>query len=71
MESPLEAYVGLEFPEAVTVRCLRLFQNTPRDVFEGEHRRSWAAGFALQRWTGIEWNTEEQFWDHRAPLEES
>lgn len=48
----LEAFIGLEFQEATTVRCVRLFQNVPRDVFEREQRRSWTAGFALQRWTG-------------------
>eukprot|EP00913_Durusdinium_trenchii_P034544 g32317.t1 len=60
---PEQAYVGLEFDMPQTVRCVRLFQNVPRDIFERESRRSWTEGFALQRWTGVEWKMEEQFWD--------
>eukprot|EP00438_Fugacium_kawagutii_P034713 Skav216627 [mRNA] locus=scaffold3008:443582:458817:- [translate_table: standard] len=63
---PEQAYIGVEFQEATTVRCVRLFQNVPRDAFEREQRPSWTAGFALQRWTGVEWKMEEQFWDSKA-----
>ena len=56
----------MEFDMPQTVRCVRLFQNVPRDIFERESRRSWTEGFALQRWTGVEWKMEEQFWDPKA-----
>ena len=51
------------------MRCVRLFQNVPRDEFENEVKRSYTAGFALQRWTGVEWKMEEQFWDRKAGRE--
>jgi len=62
---PEQGFIGMEFTVPTAVRCVRLFQNTPRDVFEREQRRSWSAGFALQKWTGLEWKTEETFWDSK------
>ncbi|CAJ1349729.1 unnamed protein product [Effrenium voratum] len=64
---PEQAFIGLEFDSERTVRCVRLFQRNPVDLFEREQRRSWTAGFALQRWTGNDWKTEEQFWDKNVP----
>eukprot|EP00434_Breviolum_minutum_P005970 symbB.v1.2.005264.t1/scaffold286.1/size306100/3 len=60
---PEQAYIGIEFQVATTVRCLRYFQKTPRDISEREQRISWSKGMALDRWSGTEWFTVERFWD--------
>lgn len=64
---PEQGFIGMEFEVATTVRCVRLFQTEPRDEFERDLKRSWSAGFALQKWTGVEWKMEEQFWDSKVP----
>ena len=47
-----QGFIGMEFEVATSVRCVRLFQTEPRDEFERDLKRSWSAGFALQKWTG-------------------
>ena len=63
---PEQAFIGLEFPSASSVRCVRYFQKTPRDITEREQRRSWSAGMGLQRWSGEDWVTTERWWDAKA-----
>ena len=48
------------------VQCIRFFQKSPRDISDREQRRSWSAGIALQRWSGVKGGEGgERGWDGR------